>query len=395
MCSVKKRLSNYDFLLIITPLLLAAFGIVMIYSASMVTTVISGLDSTYYVVKQAQWFLLGLIVFIAASIIPYQWYEKFVVPLIIISVFSLLGVLFFGKTEYNATRTLVILGFNIQPSEFVKLFLIIYLASVYSKKQSYIDNLSKGVIPPLVLSLFIVGLIVFQPDLGTASIILFIVAMIIISSGIRFRHIMLLGTIALGALMLIVPMLVTETRIRRFTGAYDPFSDPDSAGYHLIQSYLAISGGGVSGEGLGQSIQKLGYLWGAHTDFIMSIIAEELGAFGVILVIGAILLITLRGLYFARKCKDSFGTLLAIGISSMIGIQAIVNLGAISGILPITGVTLPFVSYGGSSLLILMASAGILNNIAKQVKIEESKPKVIEKTPIDELKHRRGTRWSV
>lgn len=333
--------------------------------------------------------------FILCLLIPYQSYQKLVIPLIILSVISLLIVPFFGKTVYNATRTIVLLGFNIQPSEFVKLFLIIYLASVYSKKQSYIDNLSKGVIPPLVLSLFIIGLIVIQPDLGTASIILFIIAMIIISSGIRFKHVMLLGTVAAGVIMILIPLLVTETRIRRFTGAYNPFADPDSAGYHLIQSYLAISGGGVTGEGLGQSIQKLGYLWGAHTDFIMSIIAEELGALGVIIVIGAIVTITLRGLYFARKCTDSFGTLLAIGISSMIGFQAIVNLGAISGVLPITGVTLPFVSYGGSSLLILMASMGILNNIAKQVKIEENKPKVIEKDPIDEIKHRSGTRWSM
>lgn len=392
---MRNRLKNYDFLLIIVPLLLAAFGIVMIYSASMVTAVVSGLDSTYYVVKQAQWFGLGLVVFILCLLIPYQSYQKLVIPLIILSVISLLIVPFFGKTVYNATRTIVLLGFNIQPSEFVKLFLIIYLASVYSKKQSYIDNLSKGVIPPLVLSLFIIGLIVIQPDLGTASIILFIIAMIIISSGIRFKHVMLLGTVAAGVIMILIPLLVTETRIRRFTGAYNPFADPDSAGYHLIQSYLAISGGGVTGEGLGQSIQKLGYLWGAHTDFIMSIIAEELGALGVIIVIGAIVTITLRGLYFARKCTDSFGTLLAIGISSMIGFQAIVNLGAISGVLPITGVTLPFVSYGGSSLLILMASMGILNNIAKQVIIEENKPKVIEKDPIDEIKHRSGTRWSM
>src|SRR5690625_1658680 len=392
---MRNRLKNYYFLLIIVPLLLAAFGIVMIYSASMVTAVVSGLDSTYYVVKQAQWFGLSLVVFILCLLIPYQSYQKLVIPLIILSVISLLIVPFFGKTVYNATRTIVLLGFNIQPSEFVKLFLIIYLASVYSKKQSYIDNLSKGVIPPLVLSLFIIGLIVIQPDLGTASIILFIIAMIIISSGIRFKHVMLLGTVAAGVIMILIPLLVTETRIRRFTGAYNPFADPDSAGYHLIQSYLAISGGGVTGEGLGQSIQKLGYLWGAHTDFIMSIIAEELGALGVIIVIGAIETITLRGLYFARKCTDSFGTLLAVGISSMIGFQAIVNLGAISGVLPITGVTLLFVSYGGSSLLILMVSMGILNNIAKQVKIEENKPKVIEKDPIDEIKHRSGTRWSM
>src|SRR5699024_5706822 len=158
-------------------------------------------------------------------------------------------------------------------------------------------------------------------------------------------------------------------RLSRITGAYDPFLNPDSTGYHLIQSYIAISGGGVTGEGLGQSVQKLGYLWGAHTDFIMAVIAEELGIFGVILVIGLFVVITLRGLFIARKCTDSVGSLLAIGISSMISIQAIINLGAISGILPITGVPLPFLSYGGSSLFILLISMGILNNIAKSVNL--------------------------
>ena len=268
----------------------------MIYSASMVSAAVNGLDSTYYVIKQSQWFVLGLIAFGLGSIIPYQKYQKLVVPLMLLSVIALILVPFFGKTEFNATRTLTLLGFNIQPSEFVKLIVIIYLASVYSKKQAYIDNFSKGVFPPLILSLIMIGLIVIQPDLGTATIILFIIGTIIISSGIRLKHVLLLGTLAAGALMILIPWMITDKRVQRFTGAYDPFADPDSAGYHLIQSYLAISGGGVKGEGLGQSIQKLGYLWGAHTDFIMSVIAEELGIAGIILVIGSLLVITLRGL---------------------------------------------------------------------------------------------------
>lgn len=389
------RLKSYDFLLIILPILLAGFGIVMIYSASMVSAVMNGFESTYYVVKQAQWFILGLIAFGIGLIIPYQKYQKLVIPLIIVSLASLVFVPFFGKTAFNATRTVMVFGLNIQPSEFVKLIIIIYLASVYSKKQAYINNFFKGVFPPLILSLIMVGLIVMQPDIGTATIILAIIATIIISSGIQFKHILFLGTLGAGMITLLLPWLTTETRIKRFTGAYYPFEDPDSAGYHLIQSYLAIGGGGVKGEGLGQSIQKLGYLWGAHTDFIMSVIAEELGIAGVVIVIGLLVIITLRGLYFARKCKDSFGTLVAIGISSMIGFQAIVNLGAISGVFPITGITLPFISYGGSSLLIVMASMGILNNIARQVKIEDNKPKVIHTDPIEEMKHRSGTRWSM
>src|SRR5699024_1419048 len=177
-----------------------------------------------------------------------------------------------------------------------------------------------------------------------------------------------LFSLAVGAMLLVIPSMITDTRIARFTGAYHPFLDPDDKGYHLIQSYLAIGGGGLGGEGLGQSIQKLGYLWGAHTDFIMSVIA--------------------------KKCPDAFGSLMAIGISSMIAFQAIINLGAISGLFPITGVTLPFISYGGSSLFVLLISMGILNNIARYVKLKETEPKVIEKTPINNHKERRGTTWT-
>lgn len=389
------KLKNYDFLLMILPILLAAFGIVMIYSASMYTAVFNGFESTHYAVKQAQWFVIGIIAFIVGSIVPYKVYHKFVIPLILISFISLIIVQLFGQAQYNAVRSFSLFGINIQPSEFIKVFIIIYLASVYSKKQAYINDLKKGVIPPLLMSLFLVGLIILQPDLGSASIILAIMGVIVLSSGIRFKHIFLIVLAGAGFITLLLPWLTTSTRINRFTGAYDPFSDPTEAGYHLIQSYLAISGGGVKGEGLGQSIQKLGYLWGAHTDFIMAVIAEELGVLGVVFVIGSLLILILRGLHFAKRCNDSFGTLLAIGISSMIGFQAIVNLGAISGVLPITGVTLPFISYGGSSLVFILFSMGILNNIAKQVKKEDNKPKVIHTDPVDEIMHRRGTRWSM
>lgn len=392
---MKKFLTGYDYLLLITPIILAAFGVVMVYSASMVSAVANGLESTYYLVKQGQWFVIALVVFCITIFIPYQTYHKLVKMIVLICILALVAVQIFGHTELNATRSLSFMGFNIQPSEFVKIGIIIYLASVYSKKQAYINQFTTGVIPPLVLSLGMVGLIILQPDLGTSAVILFIIATMIVSSGIQLKHILFLGTIGVGMLLLLIPVLKTETRIARFTGAYDPFANADSSGYHLIQSYLAISGGGFTGEGLGQSIQKLGYLWGAHTDFIMSVIAEELGAFGVILVIGLLLLITLRGLYFAMKCKDSFGALLAIGISSMVGIQSIVNLGAISGVLPITGVTLPFISYGGSSLLSLMFSMGILNNVAKHVRMQDEEPQIVEENPINELKQRRKTRWTM
>lgn len=370
---MRPKWMGYDFTLLVTPILLSLFGIVMIYSASMVSGVMEGLSSTFYLYKQIQWFVVGLIGFIFFAVFPYQKYQKFIILIILICIISLISVLLFGEVANRATRSIEIFGvFKIQPSEFVKLGLILYLASAYSKKQSYINEFGRGVLPPLILTVVILGLIVLQPDIGTAVITFVIVCSIILSSGIRFRHLFLLMSISLILLAIAIPNMITDIRIARVTGAYHPFDTPDASGFHLIQSYLAIGEGGLTGEGLGQSVQKLGYLWGAHTDFIMSIIAEELGFIGVVIVIGMLAIIVLRGFYIARKCNDSFGSLLAIGISSMVGIQAFINLGAISGVLPITGVTLPFVSYGGSSLLVLMISMGILNNIARTVKATET-----------------------
>lgn len=392
---MKDLLKGYDYTLIITPIILASFGIVMIYSASMVSTAVDGLDSTYYLVRQLQWFVLGLIGFVLACLFPYKKYQKMTLLIVAVSFVLLLTVLVFGDTVNRATRSFSIFGFNIQPSEFIKLSLILYLSAIYSKKQEYIGNFVYGVLPPLIMTSGMIFLILLQPDIGTATIIILIVSTIILSSGIRIKHLALLGFVAVSALAIVIPKMITETRIARVTGAYDPFQNPESTGYHLIQSYIAISGGGITGEGLGQSVQKLGYLWGAHTDFIMAVIAEELGIFGVIIVIGLFIVITLRGLYIARKCTDSFGSLLAIGISSMVAIQAIINLGAISGILPITGVPLPFLSYGGSSLFVLMISMGILNNVAKSVNLAEEEPKEIETVPINQNRYRRGNTWQM
>lgn len=393
-----QKLKGYDFTLIITPLLLAAFGMVMIYSASMVSAVVEGHESTYYLFKQLQWFVLGLIGFVFCSIFPYKHYQKFVKAIILLSIVLLIGVLIFGESANNATRKLVFFNsISIQPAEFVKVGLILYLASAYSKKQSYINDFGKGVLPPLVLTGFILGLIILQPDIGTTGIILLIACSIIFSAGIKFRHLSILIFISLVTLAIAIPSMITDVRISRFTGAYQPFEIPDSGGYHLIQSYLAIGVGGLTGEGLGQSIQKLGYLWGGHTDFIMSIIAEELGFVGVIIVIGMLAIIVLRGIFIARKCNDSFGALLAIGISSMVGFQAFMNLGAISGVLPITGVTLPFISYGGSSLFISLISMGILNNIAKSAKLKEQQPVPVATHPKlqkSAVNNRGGRPWS-
>ncbi|HLQ71800.1 MAG TPA: FtsW/RodA/SpoVE family cell cycle protein [Bacillota bacterium] len=360
-----QKLKNYDFTLMIVPILLTAFGLVMIYSSSMVIAVVGGHESTLYLLKQMRWFGIGLFGFAFCCVFPYKHYHKYVKLIIIVTIGLLIGVFFFGETVNRAKSWFVFGPISFQPAEVAKLSVILYLASVYSKKQAYIRNFTQGVLPPLIITGIILALVIIEPDIGTSAIIALIAATIIISSGIRFRHIFLLVFVGILILSIAIPQMVTDTRVDRFTGAYQPFEAPDDAGYHLIQSYLAIGVGGITGEGLGQSVQKLGYLFGPHTDFIMAIVAEELGFIGVFIVIGLLALIVLRGIFIARKCRDSFGALLAIGISSMVGIQAFINLGSITGILPITGVTLPFVSYGGSSLLVLMISMGILNNIAK------------------------------
>ncbi|GGM20380.1 putative lipid II flippase FtsW [Paraliobacillus quinghaiensis] len=364
---MKNKLKTFDFILVFTPLILTIFGIVMIYSSSMVIAVMDKKPPDYYMMKQIQWFIIGLVLFIFCCFFNYRHYQK-LMKFIIFGLIIMLVMVLFEEPIKGARSWLSVGSYSIQPSEFVKIGLIMYLASVYSKKQSYLDHFSSGVLPPLIMTGILLGLIFFQPDIGTAAIIFLIACSVIFSSGIKFKHLSIL--ILAGAVFLIVAgaHIFTSERLSRFTGAYQPFTDPEDGGYQLIQSYIAIGTGGLDGLGLGQSVQKLGYLTEGYNDFIMAVIAEELGFIGVVIVIGLLALIVLRGLYMAKICQDSFGSLLAIGISSMVGVQAFINLGAISGLLPITGVTLPFVSYGGSSLLVLMISMGILNNVARHAK---------------------------
>ncbi|WP_163536686.1 FtsW/RodA/SpoVE family cell cycle protein [Gracilibacillus sp. YIM 98692] len=364
---MKHRNKTFDFTLMLPPLLLSGFGIVMVYSASMVTSMLEGDPATDLMVKQLIWFLVGLVAFLFTSFFNYKFYPKLTKWIVLLLFTGLLAVEFFGITLNNSRSWILIGPFSVQPSEFVKIGLIIYLASVYTKKQAYIGDFFKGVLPPLVVTGVLLGLIILQPDIGTAAIIFSIACTVILSSGIKVRHISFLALIGITVLIALSIHMVTDEKFSRFSGAYHPFEDPEDGGYQLIQSYIAIGTGGLSGLGLGQGIQKLGYLTQAESDFIMAVISEELGIFGVLFVLVNLLLIILRGLFIAKKCQNQFGTLLAIGISSMVGIQAMINLGAISGLLPITGVPLPFVSYGGTSLVVMLLSTGILNNIARHV----------------------------
>ncbi|MBH0229008.1 putative lipid II flippase FtsW [Halobacillus yeomjeoni] len=386
-----RQLKTYDFSLLFAPIALVAFGTVMIYSASMVYGPVRfGVSSDHFLMKQLQWFVVGLFFMLGTSLIPYRHWQRLSKLSVLMMLIMLAGLFFFGTERNNAVSWYDLKVMMFQPAEFVKIGLIIYLASVYAKKQSYISDFSKAVVPPLVLTTLILVMIVLQPDIGSAAVIGLIASVVIITSGIKWKHIAILITVAALLIAIGAPQMVTDERLERFSGAYQPFESPDDQGYHLIQSYVAIGTGGVLGEGIGQGVQKLGYLPEPHTDFIMAVIAEELGFIGVSITIGLLGLIVLRGLYISSRCRDAFGALMAIGISSMIAIQAAINLGAMSGLLPITGVTLPFVSYGGSSLLFLMIAVGILNNIARTVKQKEQEDG--EEIPIEEMESSKNQR---
>jgi cell division protein FtsW len=373
----KKILKSYDYSLIIAIILLSLFGLVMVYSASMASSVQRyGVPSDHFYTRQKLFLFGAAVVFIFTALFPYKIMKstKFLVPMVGLSVFGLLGLFIFGHVAGNAQSWFKIGPLSLQPAEFVKIFVIIYLSAVYAKKQAYINKFNHGVLPPLAYLVIVCGLIALQPDFGTAMIIGLIAGTIIISSGMNFKNITKL--ILLG-LLLASPFLIalkgeifSEKRIERFTVLSDPFEDELDAGFHLANSYIAIGSGGVNGLGLGKSVQKLGYLPESHTDFIMAVIAEELGIWGVSFVVLTLAYIVLRGIYLGLRCKDPFGSLLAIGISSMIGIQSFINLAGVSGVIPLTGVPLPFISYGGSSLLQLAIASGILVNISMFVKYE-------------------------
>jgi cell division protein FtsW len=362
----------------------------MVYSASMVTAVERyGYSSTHFYYRQLIFIAVSFIAFIFAAFFPYKAYKstKVVAFIMFFSLFGLFSLFVFGHIAGGANSWLHLGPLSIEPAEFVKLSVIIYMAAVYSKKLGYIDNFNSGVAPPLIYLLVVCFLIVIQPDTGTALIIFLIGTVIILCSGMKFKTIAKLASIVLIMLLILSPVLLIEknkifspAKMARFTGFLSPFNTEGKQGYQLVNSFLAIGSGGIKGQGLGQSIQKLGYLPEPQTDFILAVIAEELGVFGVAFVIFGLCYLVLRGIYIGIKCKDPFGTLLAIGISSWLAIQSFINIGGLTGMIPITGVPLPFISYGGSSLFVLSFSLGILVNVSMFNKYDEKYKKKKEQT---------------
>ena len=391
---MKRIIKAYDYPTFIVVVLLCLFGLVMVYSSSMITAVARyGYEMDFFYQKQKMAMILAFIVMIVLMIVPYKLYQnkKFLMFMMFSITGALLFVEIFGHTAGGAQSWIRLGSSSIQPAEFAKIAMIIYLSAIYGKRQDRINNIDKAVTPPIVFLAIICILIAVQPDYGSAAIVFLISSSIIISSGMSFKSIgrillLFIGVSSILALILLITggfsNLLSEEQLSRFTGFMRPFETEEGSGFQLANSLIAIGQGGLTGVGLGDSVQKYGYLPESHTDFIMAIIAEELGIFGVGFVLLSLAFIVLRGFKLSTKCKDPFGSLLLIGISSMIGIQVFINVGGVTGLIPITGITLPFISFGGTSLLLLMGSMGIYQNIVMRMNLlqekENSNPTIVK-----------------
>ncbi|MEK8127239.1 putative lipid II flippase FtsW [Paenibacillus filicis] len=352
-----------DFLLLFLTFMLVGIGLVMVFSASSPKAYFYHASSWYYISKQALFAIVGLGFMLFFMGIPFQTWRRAAPFLLFFSLFLLIFVLIGGKSVNGAKRWFVVAGLTFQPSEFTKLSIIVYLSALISKKGEHIQVFKKGLLPILIVIGLILLLVMGQPDFGTVLILVMISAVITVIGGVQVRHIFM---VSLGLIPLLIYLAVSQSyRFKRITSFLHPLDQPSDSGYQLTQSLYAFGHGGVTGAGLGQSIQKLFYLPEAHTDFIFAVIGEELGFVGTSLLCLIFLLFFWRGFRAAMLSDELFGVLLGMGIVTMIFIQFLLNLGAVSGTLPITGVPLPFISYGGSSLILCMACTGILLSISR------------------------------
>jgi cell division protein FtsW len=356
---------HFDHILLFVVVALMGLGLIMVYSASSVTSLAQMSDGLHYFKRQLMWVILGLFAMMGFSNLPYRSLEKLAVPLLGLSIFLLILVLVPGVARDigGAKRWLRFGGIGFQPSELAKLCFVIYMAHSISIRQDRIKSFLYGLLPDLAITGLLFILIYKEPNLSTATLIgLTYVVLYFLGNGSLMN---IAGMASSGVILIIALIFQAGYRMRRFWAFIDPWENAKTSGYHIIKSLVAIGSGGFWGLGLGQSRQKFFILPERHTDFIFAIICEELGLLGGVVVLIIFMALIWRGLYIATRAPDNFGFLLAAGITAIIGLQVLVNIGVVLSLLPTTGITLPFISYGGSSLLFLAAGIGILLNISR------------------------------
>ncbi|MDY6227829.1 MULTISPECIES: stage V sporulation protein E [unclassified Clostridium] len=367
----KINMKSIDYALLCALLLLLFIGVVMVYSSSSYYALYQKdvYNTDYYFIKEITWVIVGTIGMAITMSIDYHIYKKFTPWLVIITLALLIIVLFAGADINGAVRWIRLGPLSFQPSELAKYVLVLYLALLIDKRKNKIKKFGEGTILYLCIAAVFAVLVLLEKNLSITAIIMMVAFIMILVGGAKISHLLSLVPVGIAAGLALI--FTQSYRLDRLTSFLNPWADPSGDSYQLIQSLYALGSGGIFGVGLGNSRQKALFMPEPHNDFIFSIIGEELGLIGCIFIISIFMFIVIRGTTIAVKARDNYGFLLAIGIISVIAIQAIINIAVVSGSMPVTGVPMPFISYGGTSLVFNLGAMGILLNISRQSKYEE------------------------
>lgn len=364
-----KKTEEYDMIILLMVVMLTCFGVVMVYSASSIMAAKKFNDGFYFLKRQGIYALLGFGVMAIAMQVDYHVWRRVAVP-VLLACLALLILVFIpgiGGTAKGASRWVRLPGFNFQPSEMAKVALIIYMAYSLDKKQEKLKEFMSGFLPYMVILAVLLAILLKQHDMGAALTMGVVALAMLFAAGTRPRYILGMGVLAAPFACYLV--LTEAYRMRRITAFLDPWQDPTNSGFQIIQSWIALGTGGIFGQGLGEGKQKLFYLPEAHTDFILSVVGEELGFIGVMVIAAMFLLLIQRSIRVALGAEDNFGRFLAFGIAILLGLEAFINMGVVTGMLPTKGLALPFISYGGSSLIISLFAVGMLLNVSSRMRV--------------------------
>jgi len=361
----RAALAPPDALLLGSVALLVALGLVMVFSASSATAYSAYHDTAYFLKRQVAFLLVGLVLAYAAYRVDYQRLPA-IAPAVVIVMFVLLvltAIPHIGFASGGARRWIGLRALSFQPSEFGKLTLVLFLAAKLASLGERVQSLSKGIWPALFITLLLSIPVFLEPDMGTASLYIFTAFALLFTAGARIEHLVMCGLVMLPGVAIAVAS--SPYRLARILAFLHPWKDPQNTGFHIVQSLLALGSGGIFGLGLGASRQKYFYLPAAHTDFIFSVLGEELGMLGCLTVIALCVLFAIRAVTLALRAPDRFGMLLAMGCTFLIIIQAFVNVGVVTSSWPVTGVPLPFISFGGSSLIVSLIAVALIANVGR------------------------------
>ncbi len=345
---------------------LLALGVTMVLSTSYLYSQERFADGTYFFRKQLIAIVIGLVALAICSLLPSTIYRRLSYPLLSITLLVLIFVLIpgIGVARGGARRWLMLAGFAFQPAEMAKLAVVLYLAHSMARKADKMKTFSLGVMPHLIVGAFFLAALLLEPDFGTALILAALLYLMLFIGGVRFSHLLATGLMAVP--LLVYAMLTAEYRLRRLLTFMDPWREPTSSGFQVVQSLIAFGSGQLWGRGLGESRQKLFYLPEAHTDFVFSVVGEELGLLGALAVLGLFGIIIVRGLRLTSKIEEPFEQYLAFGLTVLLGLQALIHTGVVMGLMPTKGLVLPFISYGGSAMVINLMEAGILLGLSRR-----------------------------